>query len=202
MVQKRIRRTAIGVGVTAGVLLGTAIIFKKFNIGNQIISALGGFGKTAGMSITEPIRGLIEGVQIGGADIQEQVTGNRDAIGDWFSGVLSSFSGGGSVIPQAYGDMTDVLNELDRQQARPTSTAKQTDISLSLSKIFSDSAISNRLENTVLANSAAGRTNSRGTTRDTSAGGFGGFGSAEAQETALRKTIEESKAKYPQYFSS
>jgi len=202
MVQKRIRRTAIGVGVTAGVLLGTAIIFKKFNIGNQIISALGGFGKTAGMSITEPIRGLIEGVQIGGADIQEQVTGNRDAIGDWFSGVLSSFSGGGSVIPQAYGDMTDVLNELDRQQARPTSTAKQTDISLSLSKIFSDSAISNRLEQTVLANSAAGRTNSRGTTRDTSAGGFGGFGSAEAQETALRKTIEESKAKYPQYFSS
>jgi len=202
MVQKRIRRAAIGVGVTAGVLLGTAIIFKKFNIGDQIISALGGFGKTAGMSITEPIRGLIEGVQIGGADIQEQVTGNRDAIGDWFSGVLSSFSGGGSVIPQAYGDMTDVLNELDRQQARPTSTAKQTDISLSLSKIFSDSAISNRLENTVLANSAAGRTNSRGTTRDTSAGGFGGFGSAEAQETALRKTIEESKAKYPQYFSS
>ena len=205
MVQKRIRRAAIGVGVTAGVLLGTAIIFKKFNIGDQIISALGGFGKTAGMSITEPIRGLIEGVQVGGADIQEQVTGNRNAIGDWFSGVsnlFSSESGGGSIIPQAFGDMTDVLNELDRQQARPTSTAKQTDISLSLSKIFSDSAISNRLEQTVLANSAAGRTNSRGTSRDTSQGGFGGFGSAASQESALRQAIEESKAKYSQYFSS
>jgi len=206
MVQKRIRRAAIGVGVTAGVLLGTAIIFKKFNIGNQIISALGGFGKTAGMSITEPIRGLIEGVQVGGADIQEQVTGNRNAIGDWFSGVSNLFSsesgGGGSIIPQAFGDMTDVLKELDRQQARPITTAKQTDISLSLSKIFSDSAISNRLEQTVLANSAAGRTNSRGTTRDTSRGGFGGYGSAESQETELRKAIEESKAKYSQYFSS
>ena len=204
MVQKRIRRTAIGVGVTAGVILGTAIIFKKFNIGDQIISALGGFGKAAGMSITEPIRGLIEGVQVGGADIQQQVTGNRDAIGDWFSGVLSSFSGGGNLIPEAYGDMNSVLTQLDRMQARPTSTAKQTDISSSLSKIFSDSAISNRLENTVLANTAAGRTNSRGTTRDTSAGGFGGYGSAAAQETALRQEIDKVKSNplYAKYFSS
>lgn len=208
MVQKRIRRAAIGVGVTAGVLLGTAIIFKKFNIGDQIISALGGFGKTAGMSITEPIRGLIEGVQVGGADIQEQVTGNRNAIGNWWDGVSSLFSnatsGGGSIITEAFGDMTDVLNELDRQQARPTSTAKQTDISLSLSKIFSDSAISNRLEQTVLANSAAGRTNSRGTSRDTSAGGFGGFGSAAAQESALRQEIDKVKSNplYAKYFSS
>ena len=205
MVQKRIRRTAIGVGVTAGVILGTAIIFKKFNLGNQIVSALGGFGRTAGLSITEPIRGLIEGVQVGGADIQQQVTGNRDAIGDWWSGVVSSFSGGGgSIITEAYGDMSSVLTELDRLQARPTSTAKQTDISTSLSKIFSDSAISNRLENTVLANSAAGRTNSRGTSRDTSAGGFGGYGSAAAQESALRQEIDKVKSNplYAKYFSS
>lgn len=206
MVQKRIRRTAIGVGVTAGILLGTAIIFKKFNIGNQVIAALGGFGKTAGMSITEPIRGLIEGVQTGGADIQEQVTGNRNAIGNWWESVIdwgsNLSSGGGSIIPTAFGDMTNVLNELDRQQARPTSTGQKTDISLSLSKIFSDSAISNRLEQTVLANSAAGRTNSRGTSRDTSKGGFGGYGSAAAQEIALRKAIEESKAKNSKYFSS
>jgi len=98
--------------------------------------------------------------------------------------------------------MTNVLNELDRQQARPTSTGQKTDISLSLSKIFSDSAISNRLEQTVLANSAAGRTNSRGTSRDTSKGGYGGFGSPEAQESALRQAIEESKAEYSKYFSS
>jgi len=205
LVQKRIRRTAIGVGVTAGILLGTAIIFKKFNIGGQVLDSLRGFGVTAGKGVLAPITGLVEGVQVGGADLQEQVTGNRDAIGNWWESVIdwgsNLSSGGGSIIPSAFGDMTNVLNELDRQQARPTSTGQKTDISLSLSKIFSDSAISNRLEQIELGNSATGRKNSRGTSRDTSKGGYGGYGSAEKQEIEFRKAIEESKKKYGKYFS-
>lgn len=210
MVQKRIRKATIGVGITAGVILGTAIIFKKFNIGSQIIDSLRGFGKTAGLAVTTPISGLIQGVSEGagevaqsagtaGADFQETITGNRNAIGDWWASVTS---GGGSIpTAEAFG-IDSILKDLDSMQARPTSRNTQSDISLSLSSIFSNESITSRLEKTFLANTDQGYTNQRGTSRDKSKGGFGGFGSAESQEIALRKAIDETKAKYPQYFSS
>jgi len=206
VVQKKIRSTAIGVGVTAGVLLGAAIIFKKFNVGSQILDSLKGFGVTAGKGVLAPIEGLVEGVQVGGADLQEQVTGNRDAIGDWWNGVNDWISGSsGGIIPEAAGDSFDwknILGDIDKVQARPTSARSRTEnqTSLSLSNIFSDKSIQDRLTGAIQANTG-GRTNSRGTSRDTSKSGYGGYGSADKQETELRKAIEESKKKYSQYFS-
>lgn len=209
VVQKKIRSAAMGVGVTAGVLLGVAIIFKKFNLGGQVLDSLKGFGVTAGKGVLAPITGLVEGVQVGGADLQEQVTGNRNAIGNWWNGVIDEWNNigsGGSIIPEVEGSLFDwkgILGDIDKQQARPTTTRtrKENQTSLSLSNVFSDKSIQDRLTRAIQANTG-GRTTSRGTSRDTSKGGYGGYGSAEKQEIELRKAIEESKKEYAEYFSS
>lgn len=101
MVQKRIRRAAIGVGVTVAVLGGLAFVFSRTNAGEQVLSALRGFGQTVGKGITEPFTGLLEGVRAGGAelagqagaagaDVQETFTGNRNAISDFFANLFPS----------------------------------------------------------------------------------------------------------------
>ena len=107
MVSKRIKRTAIGIGITGGVVVGLAILFSKTDLGTRIQTALRGFGQQVGLGITNPFTGLLEGVRAGGAelaqeagaagaDIQETFTGNRNAISDFFANLFPS-------VPEAEG---------------------------------------------------------------------------------------------------
>lgn len=213
MIQKKIRSTAIGIGITGGVILGMAYILKRTNAGENIIKSLQGLGQTVGLGITKPFTGILEGITQGGgelqnqamttgADFQEAITGNRNAISDFFSGG-SGGSGGSSVIPQAFGNTIDeFLGSLDKIQARPTNIGNRAnrpnvrETSLNLSNIFSDSAVASRLNKTIVGSEQGRyRDNSTGKRSD-----FGGYGTASNQEIALRKAIEESKLKYPEWF--
>ena len=97
MVQKRVRRTAIGIGVTGAVIIGVAFALSRLNVGEKVVGAAGGLGSTVGQVITKPFEELIKSFTEGGAavveeggktgaGIQEFFTGNRDAIADFFSG--------------------------------------------------------------------------------------------------------------------
>jgi len=89
MVQKRIRKFTIGLGVTAAVILLAAFALRRVDAAGQIKQAAFGLGQTTGQALTLPFAGLIQGISQGtgqitsiggtvGADFQQFITGNSD----------------------------------------------------------------------------------------------------------------------------
>lgn len=221
MVNKFIRNKAIGIGVTAGVIMFVAYALKKSNAGDSIMKSLSGLGQNVGEGITKPFTGILEGLSIGGdqlnkqaaktgADFQEAITGNRNAIKDFFENNDLSKDTNDSgqtydewqseskdnLLPSAFGsefDFTKIFEDIDRISARPTNIGTNRNPGVpqanrkaaNVSSFFSDKAITNRYANATSQKNV----------------NFGGYGNFAKQETALRDTIRENQRKYPEWFS-
>lgn len=122
MVSKRIRRTAIGVGTTAVILGGLIVLSRRTDAGGFLTEGLRGFGNTVGQALTQPFVGLIQGVTeggrdiaesagIAGADVQEQFTGNRNAIIDALNNLFKNNQGGNQL------EISDAVREAARQSS-------------------------------------------------------------------------------------
>lgn len=105
---KRTRNAAVKLLVAGGVIVGVIFVADKTNLGTRIINGAKGLGETIGKTVTGLPAGIISGGAQGagelgntaataGADFQEFVTGNRNAIGDFFAGLSNPF-------PQVFGD--------------------------------------------------------------------------------------------------
>jgi len=186
------------VAIVAGLIIGAALLSKKFDVGNTITDSLRGFGSGVGQSITAPFQGIVEGLTAGGEGLGNSALdlseGLQKSISSTLGGgfnVFSNFgqgSGGGSVTPAFVPSRNTGSNVLD------------------IGKFFSTDAIENRINNAIGANTpqgirTTGTSGITGTLRDLSPGGFGGFGSAVNQETALQKAIAESREANPQFFT-
>ena len=90
--------------LTGGLLVGGIIVAQRLQLGERLGEGAFGLGRAGGNIVSQPIAGIVSGLTDGlnaikdsipnfldiggtlGADFQEFVTGNRDAIGDFFSG--------------------------------------------------------------------------------------------------------------------
>lgn len=224
-ISRKVRGYAFGIGITVVIIGGLAYLLAKTDAGGIIIKSLKGFGDNVGQSIVAPFTGLVSGVTTGakeltqvsatqGADFQEFVTGNRNAIKDFFD----SFG----KTPNAYGEQTSpdtAQTTGDTSVRTPSNTRPSTSVKtvLNLDKVFSDKQTTKRVEQTIRASSEGNNTRyvtvNQGvleaaqkaagiTDRFVGSSAYGGYGTARTQEEALRKAILETQQKYPQYFST
>ena len=102
MVSKFLRGKSTEIVVTGLIIAGLVFAATKLNLGKQIKEGAFGFGSSAGDVLTSPLTGLVSSLTQGlndlqstipnflettgsiGADFQEFVTGNRNAIGTFF----------------------------------------------------------------------------------------------------------------------
>ena len=102
MVSKFLRGKSIELLVTGAIVVGAVYGLTKIRAGEQIKAGAFGLGSTAGDVLTQPFAGLVTSLTKGlndlqstipnflettgsiGADFQEFVTGNRNAIGTFF----------------------------------------------------------------------------------------------------------------------
>lgn len=183
---KRVRGAAVGIGVTIGFLALLAIAAKKTNVGDFLQSSLRGFGQNVGEGITAPFTGIVEGVTLGASNLGESAA----SLSEGFQRSVSKTLG--------FGDK--VFSELNPTGEDTSVQPGKTQ--LDLSKFFSNTAISNRIAQTTKASAGTGKPLEIGGTRFGEGFEFGGFGSAEAQETALQKAIRESAEQFPQFFNA
>ena len=172
-------------------LAGSAAVADRFNLGTRVSQAARSVGQASGSALTQPFVGLVENLNAGlselfestgalggnlgsaGADFQEFFTGNRNAIGDFLGG------------------------EVERDRAQPPQESI-----LDLNRIFSQAAIRTRTAFTESQKDRFTATNPRQIAQQggVATGEFGGFGTAQAQETALQRAIRESAERFPQFF--
>lgn len=84
----------MGVGITIGVLLLAVFVAKRFNLGGQIVQGLGGFGQAAGLAITAPFQGLLQGVTAGAGGLGETAA----SLSEGFQRSVSSTLGFGPLL--------------------------------------------------------------------------------------------------------
>jgi len=99
MVLKKVRGIAVKTLVTGAVIVGLVLVSRKFALGERIESGAFGAGRAGASLFTAPVEGFLDklregigGIQSGGASVQEQLTGNRNAIGDFFGNVGNIFT--------------------------------------------------------------------------------------------------------------
>lgn len=226
-ISRRVRSTAFGVGITVVIIGGLAYVLSRTKAGDTIIASLRGFGSNVGQSIVAPFTGLVTGVTTGakeltqvaatqGADFQEFVTGNRNAIKDYFEG-NNEDKNRSDKTSQTSSDQKQTTGDTGARTdstQRPSASVKTT---VNLDKIFSDKATTQRIEQTIRASSQGNTTRyttiNQGvleaaqkkagiTDRFVGSSLYGGYGTARTQEESLRKAILESQQKYGQYFST
>lgn len=191
MVQKFIRGKAGGIVLTGAIIAALAYGASQLELGSRIKKAAFDTGSAGGDVITQPIAGIVSSLTSGledikskipnfldttgtiGADFQEFVTGNRNAIGTFIDGT-----------PE------------EKSDSRTTSRSSGR---LDVSDLLTEDSVLARLVNQTKAQ-GSGFNNGRGTQRDTSRNGFGGFGSAAAQESELQRLIAENASKFGEFF--
>ena len=170
-----------------GVVAGAAILADKANLGTAFSQGANELGKAGGNALTQPIAGLVESLSLGVTKISEDTRKLWESFGSAGADVQGAFTGNRDAIK----DFFDGNNE------RPT---QRPSVEKTYSKRLSDKGIATSIQRAISANSSKGSTNSRGTSRDTSVKGFGGFGSAISQETSLQKLLRQNMEKYPEWF--
>ena len=170
-----------------GVVLGVSYLADKANLGTAFAQGANELGKAGGVVLTEPIAGLTESLAGGINKISDDAKKLFESLGSAGADVQGAFTGNRDAIK----DFFEGNNE------RP----KERESAFDVSKRLSDEGITSSIKRAISANSSTGYTNSRGTSRDTSREGYGGYGSAEAQETAFQKTLRENMAKYSEWFN-
>lgn len=186
----------LGVGGGIAVLLLAGYVLSKSDAGKKILGSVKGAGDFTGQALSLPFAGIVEGLNKGlsqlfentgalgknlgtaGADFQEFFTGNRNAIGDFFSGNQEQSSP--IQISQGIKEAFEQsANTVKKQIANGTSS-----FGVSSTKPIT---VTEDLINI-------------GVTGEPTTSEFGGFGTAENQQNALERLIQQNAAKYPQYF--
>lgn len=198
---------ALGIATAVGVVLALAYVFRKSQAGSLTLASLTGAGKFGGEALLAPIQGLISGVAAGvggltqeGAKIGANLGSFADAIaaGNFQSIADGSFTtkyGGAGPAPSPAPKPQDTkdtfMSGTDKgiDKTSILSKIQPQGMILDIKKTFTPSAIQNRIK----------ASNIRAQTQ-TAANKFGGFGSAIAQEQALRAAIEAQRKLTPQFF--
>jgi len=184
------------VGIIVGLIIGAALISKRFDLGPTVLGALKGFGSNVGQGITAPFQGILEGLTIGGEDLGESAVSLSEGFQ---SSVLKTL---GITDKTVFFPPTNT--DQNKLSITPTATSNtgssggfeiDSIISKLNTEIFSVDNIKRRL------GSSGGGTTSSSIPARTSLP-FGGFGSAQGQETALTQAIAESLNKFPGAFKT
>lgn len=170
MVSKKVRNTAIGIGLTAGVLGLAVLAARRTNAGEFLTEGFRGFGETVGALLTQPFVGIVEGVNQGGQDLFSAGSQAGENVGNVFGGLSEFFN---NLFPQAQGTTLEVSQAVQQQAQGATQ----------------------RLQQLVESGRGAFRVTEEGE------GQFGGFQTAQAQQDALARAIEESRRNFPSFFN-
>lgn len=88
------------VGIVVGLIIGAALISKKFDLGNTTIGALSGFGQSVGAGILAPIQGLLDGITLGGEGLGLSAV----SLSEGFQKSVSNTLGGGENVFSEFGN--------------------------------------------------------------------------------------------------
>lgn len=196
-----VRKTAVKILITGGVIVGVILIAQRFGIGGRII---GGFGDLAGVLTEGPlqfIKVFAEGAgKIGEEAVKVSENFQRSLSGGLLLSEQELFGGGGFV------GGTITLQRLTTQpgqtlpaflqsafKAFPTQPQPTTSDSPAGSSIF-DIASQFTRQAQEFRLSGGNVTSVGGTSA------FGGFGTPIAQESALQKALAKSRQLFPQFF--
>ncbi len=211
-VGKRVRGAAIGTGLTAVTIIGIIFLAQRFGVGSKIIEGFGGLGSTIGEAPLAFVKELARSAgELGEESRKISENFQRATLGGLLGSELKQFGGGGFVggtatpetllntggtdLPTFLSNAFSVFGKGDSGDQVPRTSI------FNVSSAFSTGAQARRLQSTTNANTVSGFINRFGTSRDTSSGGFGGFGDALKQEQALQEAIAASRAIYGEYFN-
>ena len=175
---KKVRNIAIGTGLTIALLAGAIILARKTNAGSTIVEGLQGFGRATGQAITAPFTGLVTGVSEGAGELGTTALKTGADAQEFLFGNRNFFGdlfgGDDNGLRLAPGKSINI-NPNQRGVTLSTRVSQNPQLSQDLINI--------------------------GVTGDPVANEFAGFGSAKAQEDALRRLIEENKRKFGSFFN-
>jgi len=194
-----VRKRAISLGITLAVIVGGIFLLQRFNVGGKLTDAAGGLGSffpSLGQSFAQQFA-------VGASDFGNELK----KIGENFQrslggGLLASeqtiFGGGGfpggtvteqTLTTQAGKIFPDFLSNAFAA-FKPVEDAARRRVPESIfdvSKAFTPTAQTERITTV--------------TTRPESfSSAFGGFGTSQAQESALQKAIAQTRQLFPQFF--
>ena len=106
------------VGIVVGLIIGAALISKKFDLGNTTIGALSGFGQSVGAGILAPIQGLLDGITLGGEGLGLSAV----SLSEGFQKSVSNTLGGGENVFSEFGNDDIIAPSVSNVlfQAQPT----------------------------------------------------------------------------------
>lgn len=123
MVQKRVRRAAVGVGITVGVLAGLTLLFRYTNAGKYVTDSLRGFGQNVGLGVVAPFTGIVEGVTVGAGALGEAAK----AASEGFQKSVSETLGGGFNVFSEFGKIIGGQNNAEQQPPKQDTQPLPTD---------------------------------------------------------------------------
>ncbi|MEE9215745.1 MAG: hypothetical protein V3U54_13400 [Thermodesulfobacteriota bacterium] len=197
-----VRKRAINLLITGGVIVGVILIAQRFGIGGRIVEGFGGLAGTLTQGPLEFIRVFAEGAgQIGTEAIRISENFQRALAGGLLLSEQEIFGGGGfpggtiteqtvTTQPgQVFPEFLRSAFQVFAPQPTPTTPDRPAGQSIfDVARAFTRQAQESRI---ALVTTAAGLP---GTTA------FGGFGGALEQEAALQKAIAEARERFSQFF--
>ena len=195
-----VRKTAIKLLITGGVIVGVILIAQRFGVGGRII---GGFGDLAGVLTQGPLEFIkvfaAGDGQIGTEAVKISENFQRALAGGLLLSEQELFGGGGfpggtiteqTITTQAGQIFPEFLTrafQVFAPQPGPTTLDRPAGSSIfDVATAFTRQAQEARIANVTIAG--------EGSTA------FGGFGGALEQESALQKAIAESRERFSQFF--